>query len=336
MDISEGIDGNLNIKILTTNTVDLTLLTEERFKGKVLQPGADAVRTKGEHGLAMIFEVKNDEKTHIYLLDAGNVTGTILENSKAFKINLKDTEKLVLSHGHFDHFGALMKIIPELKEGCEIILNPQCYYQSHSILFAKGKKVSVEQLGTSLKELIKEGTIKKHRKLPPLNQSLLNKVATENHIKIVETSKPYKFQNGITTSGEITLFNRDEVTRGMYVSKSKTEFENYLARDETSIYINIKDKGLVILTGCGHAGIVNTIKHAQELTGIKEVYAIIGGFHKVNQPNETIEDTIKFIEDLNPEITCGMHCTGFEFNKRMSVKGHPSHTLGVTGTEFHL
>jgi 7,8-dihydropterin-6-yl-methyl-4-(beta-D-ribofuranosyl)aminobenzene 5'-phosphate synthase len=187
-----------------------------------------------------------------------------------------------------------------------------------------------------LKTLIKEGIIKRHRKLPILNRDFLIKIAYDNTIKLIETSKPYIFQNGIATSGEITLFNKDEINRGMYVSKSKTEFENYLGRDETSIYINIKDKGLLILTGCGHAGIVNTIKHAQEITGIKDVYAIIGGLHKVNQPTETIDNTIAFIENLDSEITCGMHCTGFEFNKRMSVKGHPSHTLGVTGTEFHL
>ncbi|MFW9783456.1 MAG: MBL fold metallo-hydrolase [Candidatus Heimdallarchaeota archaeon] len=337
LDISDGIEsGNLKIKILTTNAVDITLLTEERFEGKVIQPGAEAVRTKGEHGLAMSIEVKNDNMIHKYLLDTGNVTGTILENSKVFKFNLNDVEKLVLSHGHFDHFGALIRIIPELKEGCEVILNPQCYYQYHSIIFAKGKEVSAVQLGTSLKKLIKEGVIKTHRKLPLLSRDLLLKVANDNNIKLIETNEPYIFQNGIATSGEITLFDRDEVTRSMYISKSKTDFENYLARDETSIYINIKDKGLVILTGCGHAGIINTIKHAQDITGIKDVYAIIGGLHKVNQPTKIIDNTISFIENLDPEITCGMHCTGFEFNKRMSQTGHQSHTLGVTGTEFHL
>lgn len=284
----------------------------------------------------MSIEVKTDDTTHNYLLDTGSIRGTIIENSKAFKVNLSHIENLVLSHGHFDHFGALIKIIPDLKEGCEIILNPNCYNQTHIIVFAKGKEVPVEELGTSLRRLVKEGIVKNHRKLPLLNKNLLNKVASENNIKIIETKEPYKIQNGIITSGEIPLFNKDDVTKGLYISKEKDKIENYSARDETSIYMNIKDKGLVILTGCGHAGIINTIKHAQELTGIKKVYAIIGGLHKVNVPIETVENTIQFIEDLDPEITCGMHCTGFEFNKRMSTRGHPSHTLGVTGTEFHL
>jgi 7,8-dihydropterin-6-yl-methyl-4-(beta-D-ribofuranosyl)aminobenzene 5'-phosphate synthase len=337
IDISNGIEsGNLKIKVLTTNTVDLTLLTEERFGGKVIQPGFDAVRTTGEHGLAMSIEIKDGDSTHHYLMDSGNVTSTIIENTKVFKVNLNDIEKLILSHGHFDHFGALIKLIPELKERCEIIINPNCYYQSHSITFVDGKEIPIEELGISLKKLKKDGIIKHHRKLPLLNKNTLWDAAEKQQVKITETPEPYKINKGITTSGEITLFDVTELTRGLFIEKNRNKFQSYLARDETSLYLNIKNKGLVILTGCSHAGIMNTIKHAQELTGIQKIYAIIGGLHKINQPNEVIDETIKFIEYLNPEITCGMHCTGFEFNKKMSIMGHPSHTLGVVGTEFHL
>ncbi|MHA1884742.1 MAG: MBL fold metallo-hydrolase [Promethearchaeota archaeon] len=337
VDISNGIEGgNLTVKVLTTNSVDLTLLTEERFQGKVIQPGAKAIRTTGEHGLALSVEIIKDDQTHHILLDAGSLTSTIIENSKACKVNFKNVEKLILSHGHFDHFGALMKIMPELKEGCEIILNPECYFQSHGFVFSKGTVISNAELGTSLKTLMDEGKIKLHKKFPVLNRDLLHRIAEQHHLKIIETKDPHPLVNGAITSGVIPLFDSSEVTRGIYIEREKKKFDNYLARDETSIYINIKGNGLVILTGCGHAGIINTIKHAQELTGIQEIYAIIGGLHKVNQPTKSIDDTIKFIEGLNPEITCGMHCTGFEFNKRMSIGGHPSHTLGVVGTEFHL
>jgi len=120
----------------------------------------------------------------------------------------------------------------------------------------------------------------------------------------------------------------------MYIMKNRKEFENHNFRDETSIYFNIKDKGLVVLTGCGHCGIVNTIKHGQNLTGIDKIYAVIGGFHEEWNPIEKIQEKVKYFEDINPEIICGMHCTGFNFNRLMS--NHPSHTLGMVGTEFHL
>jgi 7,8-dihydropterin-6-yl-methyl-4-(beta-D-ribofuranosyl)aminobenzene 5'-phosphate synthase len=116
--------------------------------------------------------------------------------------------------------------------------------------------------------------------------------------------------------------------------KSRKEFEKNTFRDEISIYINVKDKGLVVITGCGHCGIMNTIKHGQNLTGVEKIYAIIGGLHEEWNPIDKIKQKIKYINDLNPEIVCGMHCTGFEFNKLMSE--YPSHTLGISGTEFHI
>ncbi|MCK4239105.1 MAG: MBL fold metallo-hydrolase, partial [Candidatus Lokiarchaeota archaeon] len=99
-------------------------------------------------------------------------------------------------------------------------------------------------------------------------------------------------------------------------------------------YINVKNKGLVILTGCGHCGIMNTIKHGQKLTGIDKIYAVIGGFHEEWNSDEIIDKKVKYFEEINPEIICGMHCTGFKFNVKMS--NHPAHTLGIVGTEFHL
>jgi 7,8-dihydropterin-6-yl-methyl-4-(beta-D-ribofuranosyl)aminobenzene 5'-phosphate synthase len=337
INISEGIEnGNLMLKVLTTNTVDVTLVSEDRFNGKVIQPQRGAIRAIGEHGLALLIKFIDDGETHNYLFDTGSLKSTIIENCKVFKVNLNEIDKLILSHGHYDHFGGLEKIVPQLKEDCEIYLNPECYYQTHHFVFKEGTQVSLAELSTSLEELIENGTITNHRKYPLLNKDLITNLARIHNVKLIETKDPVKLHKGIITSGLIELFNENEVTKGRHVSDELDQFKLYTARDETSIYINVKKTGLVIITGCAHAGIINTIKHAQKLTRINKLYAIIGGFHKANVPIETIEETIKFIEDLNPEVTCGMHCTGFEFNKRMSVRGHPSHTLGVTGTEFQL
>ena len=120
----------------------------------------------------------------------------------------------------------------------------------------------------------------------------------------------------------------------MYLPKGRKELVKHTFRDETSLYLNVKGKGLVVLTGCGHTGLMNTIKHGQKLTGIEKIHAIIGGLHKEYETDENIEKTVEFIEDLNPEVTCGMHCTGFRFN--VVMMRHPSHTLGIVGTEFHL
>jgi len=335
VDLSEGIEsGKITLKVLTTNETSITVLSEERFNGRVVQPGKSSNRVMGEHGFALSIKIDDDDSSHLYLLDTGGLAGSIFENSKQFNINLGEVEKLILSHGHFDHFGGLTKIIPELKEGSEIYLNPKCYTQCYGAITSSGEEIPPEELPDVMKQLEKEGKLKLSGKLPLLNKTVIENLANEHKIKIIEANEPIKLYKGISTSGEIELFDQEELTKGIYIMKSRKEFEKHYFRDETSIYINVKDQGLVVITGCGHCGIMNTIKHGQKLTGINKIYAVIGGFHEEWNPIETIEQKVKYFEELNPKIICGMHCTGFNFNKLMSR--HPSHTLGIVGTEFHL
>ena len=338
VDISDGIDsGNLVIRVLTANTVLLSLLTDEKFKGKVIHPHANASKLYAEHGFALSIEINHNEIKKKFLFDTGGPRNAILINTESLGINFKDYNKLILSHGHTDHFGGLLNVIPKLREGCEIIFSPNFYNQNIILVPKSGQEYfSSDTLNEKYRELLKEKAFLFNLKIPVLNKNIFENLVNQNNLKIVEITEPIKLTNGITTSGEIEIFDENEVTKGMYLMKSRKEFAKNTFRDEISIYINVKNKGLVVLTGCGHTGIVNTIKHGQNITGINKIYAIIGGFHKEWEKSEDIEETVKFIENLNPEITCGMHCTGFEFNKIMSARGHPSHTLGVVGTEFHL
>ena len=326
--------GRVTLKVLSANEVSITKLTEERFDGKVVQPGRSVNRALAEHGFAMSIQIDEGDKKHMFLLDTGGLTQAIIHNCKQFNIDLKDVEKLILSHGHFDHFGGLPGVIPELSEGTELILNPDCYQQFFAAVTSDGVEIPASQLADSIRQLEKDGKLQLSGKLPLFSKSLMENLANEHKMNIIETKNPVQIYKGITTSGEIELFDENELTKGIYIMKSRKKFEKHYFRDETSLYINIKDKGLVVITGCGHNGIVNTIKHGQKLTGVEKIYAVIGGFHEEWNPTYVIEEKVKYFEEINPEIICGMHCTGFEFNNLMSR--HPSHTLGMVGTEFHL
>ena len=326
--------GNVCLKVLTNNLTSITVLTDEKFNGKVIQPMLTANRVVGEHGLSVAIEIQDDDSKHLFLMDTGSLTQSIFENSKQLGVDLSQVEKLILTHGHFDHFGGLLGLIPQLKEGTEFILNPKCYEQTVIIMQEPGKQLSEEDLSLGLKELEKSGKIQGSKKLPLLNKKMVVELAEQHKIKMVTSSEPIELYKGIITSGEIGLFDPNEVTKNIYLQKGRKEFEPHSFRDETALYFNIKDKGLVVLTGCGHCGIQNTIKHGQELTGVDKIYAVIGGFHEEWNPIEKIKEKVRYFEEINPEIICGMHCTGFNFNKLMS--DHPAHTLGVVGTEFHL
>jgi len=332
MEIGSIESGKISIKILTTNEVSLTILTSDEMKDEVVYPGAAANRVSGEHGLALIITIEDGQQTKSILLDSGGLAGTIFENAKQLGVNLHEVDKLVLSHGHFDHYGSLPQLIPELKEGCEFYLSPNCFLQLYTAIKKNGQEIPPEELPVALKK--QKDAFAISRKMPSLSKTLIDNLAKENGIKIIETSEPVNLHSGVITSGQIELFDEQEITKGFYIMKSRKEYEKHSFRDETSIYINIKDKGLVVITGCGHCGVINTIKHAQKLTGVDTLYAIIGGFHEEWNPAEVIETKVRFLEGLNPKITCGMHCTGFEFNKIMSR--HPSHVIGVVGTEFKV
>lgn len=332
MEIGSIESGNLMVKVLTTNEVSLTVLPKTNLIGKVKYPGGAANRAKGEHGLSVLIKINNGEKVNNILFDVAGLAGTVIENCKQFNIDLSEMDKMVLSHGHFDHWGSLANVIPLLKGGCEFYINPLCYEQFYIAVKKSGEMVPAEKLAMALKEDKDQFAIS--RKLPLLSKTLITNLTNEHNIKVIETNEPVNLYEGIITSGEIELTDPSESTPGVYIMKSRNEYLPHTFRDETSIYINVKDKGLVIITGCGHCGVVNTIKHAQKITGINKIYAIIGGFHEEWNSEELIEQKVDFIEKLNPSITCGMHCTGFNFNKIMAR--HPSHTIGVTGTEFHL
>ena len=291
------------------------------------------MKTVGEHGLGMSITVFDDKKSHLFLFDTGSIKQSIVGNIEALGVKYDEIEKIILSHGHFDHFGGLTAIIPKLNEGSKIYLHKTCFDQYHIIFNLTEKRIPVNELSSNLEELTREGRIK-HRKLERLDRDVIYDLANKNAVEIIETSKSMQIHEGIIASGEIEILDKDEVSKGFYSEKNPKLFEEHTFRDEISLYINIEDKGLVILTGCGHVGIVNTIKHAQKITRIKKVHAIIGGFHKENLSSEAIKSAVGFIEQLDPKVTCGVHCTGFEFNRAM--RNHASHTLGVVGTEFRL
>ncbi len=335
IDISDAIEpGSLSIRILTTNETNVTVQSEKRFAGAVVQPGAAASGFLGEHGFAAWVEIKQGEQRHSILFDTGGLNATIMNNLGRMNLKLADVGKVVISHGHFDHTGGLTKVVPELKPGCELIIHPLAYVQNHIVATTGGEDVPLVDFSRAVRELKKAGKVTLEVKLPELSKPLVERLASERGVKISETGQPVKVCPGAATSGEIELFDPLDATPGFYLVKSKSDAERHTFRDEIALYMNVKGKGLVVLTGCGHTGVVNTIRHGQKLTGIDRVYAVIGGFHEEMNPEAKVERTIQALRKFDPAIVCGMHCTGLAFNAKMF--GSATHVQGVVGTEFRL
>lgn len=97
---------------------------------------------------------------------------------------------------------------------------------------------------------------------------------------------------------------------------------------------NLKNRGLVVLSACAHSGIVNTVRHAQKLTGVEKVYAVMGGFHLINAKPDIIKRTVADIRKTKPEIVVPAHCTGFEAVTLFAKEMPDQFILNTAGTRY--
>jgi 7,8-dihydropterin-6-yl-methyl-4-(beta-D-ribofuranosyl)aminobenzene 5'-phosphate synthase len=328
LDFGEGVD-KVKITVLTNNTTDMLQQTDPQFKGRVVQPMKKTANAIAEHGLAMSIETNGA----IILYDFGGLGFAILKNFQVLNVNPKIFHKTVLSHGHFDHFGSFMKTLPLLGPDKEIIVSPDAYKQEIAYLGEPDEIIDASALKQNYEVLKKANKIDE---LPPLSKPLLQKLVADNKQTLVETRTPLKLAPSVWTSGEIQLVDKSEMTPNFFLKVDKMTFGEETFRHEMAIYIKVKHKGLVVLTGCGHTGIINTIKQGQKLSGIDRIYAVVGGFHLEGSSDEHMEKVLDYFNKISPDIICGMHCTGFDFNTKL-LSGMPDKaTLGVVGTTFNL
>jgi 7,8-dihydropterin-6-yl-methyl-4-(beta-D-ribofuranosyl)aminobenzene 5'-phosphate synthase len=155
--------------------------------------------------------------------------------------------------------------------------------------------------------------------------------------KIILSEEPYKLSQGCWTTGFIprTSFEQSgRPTKLLY--RDGSDFTPDDLEEDQAIVINVKDKGLIVLSGCAHSGIVNTVKHSKEFTGIDTIYAVIGGFHLARANDEEIEKTIEYIKSTKPTYVIPSHCTGFRAIGQFA-QGMPDEFIeGIVGTTYLL
>jgi 7,8-dihydropterin-6-yl-methyl-4-(beta-D-ribofuranosyl)aminobenzene 5'-phosphate synthase len=242
---------------------------------------------EAQHGFAMLIQVFSEGKTNTILFDTGCSQEGVVKNAKRMGIDMAEVEYVVLSHGHYDHSGGLLSVLKEVnKVNLPIIV--------HEDMFKKR--------GTANQN----GTVRPYTGFPTKEQL--------SSAQLISTKQPFALAGSVVlVSGEIpreTSFEKGYLHHRTWVN-GKWE-PDPLILDDRAVIINVKGKGLVVLSGCAHAGIINTVVYAQKITGTTEVCAVMGGFHLAGKENESrIEQTVEELKKINPKLIAPSHCTGW-------------------------
>jgi 7,8-dihydropterin-6-yl-methyl-4-(beta-D-ribofuranosyl)aminobenzene 5'-phosphate synthase len=262
-----------------------------------------------EHGLSLMITVKRDKESHCILFDCGYTKIGVPHNMEILGVDPRQIEAIVLSHGHMDHTGALYPIAKSLDKSIPLILHPDAF-----IFFGldDGRRLLFPQT------LIRDD-IEKNTSLTIVEEKFPS-LLTDNMIAITgEVERVTEFEKGLPNAS----------------MERNGKLEPDLILDDQSLALKVKNKGLVIISGCGHAGIINTVFYARKITGIDKIHAVLGGFHLSGPIFEPIiEKTIIEFKKINPAVIIPMHCTGWEAIKRFSEEFPSSFALNSVGTRI--
>jgi 7,8-dihydropterin-6-yl-methyl-4-(beta-D-ribofuranosyl)aminobenzene 5'-phosphate synthase len=241
-----------------------------------------------EHGFSMLVRVFSGDKSSCVLFDAGGSSKGMVENAERMGVSLREVECIILSHGHYDHFGGLVSAVNAVNKADLPIIVHENMFKTRGSANAKG-------------------TVRKYPEFPTS--------AELSPAKLVSTKQPSLVADGmVCVTGEIprkTSFETGYMQHKAFVSGSWKS--DPLIMDERAVAVNIKGKGVVVLSGCAHAGIINTVSYAQQITGTEKIHAVLGGFHLAGKTFENrIQPTIAELQRINPELIVPSHCTGWK------------------------
>lgn len=297
-----------SVTILVDNYTDLLMLAgSDVVRRPMLLPPAAPL---AEHGLACLLEVTSGDERHVLLLDTGISAACLRHNAAVLGVDLSQIEAVVLSHGHFDHFGALADVLGQARRGTPVVLHPDAFLERRLNIPAAGRVVT----------------------LPSLDREALEQAGA------VIDARP----EASTVASDLLLLTgavprKTDFEVGFPLAEAKIDGE-WVAdpfRDDQGIVANVKGRGLVVIGGCSHAGIINTSRYAQRLTGGERVHAVIGGFHLSGPLFEAaVAPTIDAMKTLAPDYVVPMHCTGCNAIERFSAAMPAQFIRNTVGTSY--
>ena len=234
-----------------------------------------------QHGLSIFLELNFGSESMKLLWDTGASSEVMLHNADALDLDLCHLDLICLSHGHYDHTGGMMGVLQRVNGRICILAHPDIFAPKLK------ERPTLKFIG------------------PPFTRTQAEAAGAI----MLDCQGPAAVAPGVMTTGEVPRIETFEKVEGFWTVKDGQYCPDEIT-DDQALAINLPGKGLAVITGCAHAGIINTIRHAQKITGVEELHAVIGGFHLMGADEKRIDATAKALQKLDPAIVRPGHCTG--------------------------
>ncbi len=266
-----------------------------------------------EYGLSLLITVHEGGNRHTILYDTGYSQTGVPHNMALLGLDPGEIEAIVLSHGHMDHTGALYAILDNMPGDIPLVLHPDAFLAFRYFDLEGGRKLVFPKVLER-----NEPRLKKVALLERRGPSL---IADDTFLVTGEIEHTTDFETGFPNT--------------MAVRHGEVADDPVL--DDQGLVVKLKGKGLVVIAGCCHAGIINTVLFAQKITDTKKVHAVLGGFHLAGAFFEkNIEETIVQFNKIGPAAIVPMHCTGWKALLRFQEAFPASFVLNCVGSIITL
>ena len=301
----------LEVTILMDNYTDL-LVTESTDicrRPQVLFPQI----LFAEHGFSCLIKVYAEHEEHVVLMDAAVTSASLFSNAEVLKADLGKIEAIALSHGHPDHFLGLVGLLKSLSKkrenGIPVFLHHDAFLE---------RRFNIPAVGPVA--------------MPALDECILKEAGAAP----LKSEKASPIAGGlIYTTGEVE--RKTAFEKGFPWAEARIDGKWVIDpfRDDQGLIIKVKGKGLIVISGCAHAGIINTIEYAKKITGTDQVHAVLGGFHLTGRIFEPIiQPTIDEMKKIKPDHIVPMHCTGWKAINKFAEEMPEQFMLNTVGTTY--
>jgi len=266
-----------------------------------------------EHGFSVLVTVTKNGTGHRILFDTGTSPDGVVENMRRLGIDPSDIEVIVCSHGHFDHTTGLDGLVRRLgAANLPVLIHPQFWRRRRVLLPGRDP---IEIPSTSRRALMEAG------------------------FEVIEEEQPsFLFGRSVLVTGEVPRTTGYEPGFPPQQAWLGGGWEpDPLVLDDQALIVDVRDKGLLVITGCGHAGIVNICRYARRLAKDRPLYAVMGGFH-LNGPvfEPLIPRVLDDLGALAPQVIVPAHCTGWRAQHAMGARFGEAFIPNTVGTRFEL